>query len=274
MSPATWVAGQVVTAANLNQELRDELRYIKGLDGTTQRDAGLEVTGTAAYVMVTGITTTQRDALTGSAGMLIYNSSNSKFEKYEGGTFRADLAWGGTLTSLRVPSQATGDVFYADTGTSIARLGAGTSGQFLKTQGVAAPAWASLPTELNVGSTILGSANTEAFGTGGASLKAKELRVFYGGTLRFTWDMKAGTIISTAYSRVFRNSGAVGTEYGTAGTTYGTFTNDISGWEQGDLAQLYLRNEFGANTTYLRNFQIQANAGHNNSQVILDGSAL
>ena len=141
-APFTATVGQIITAANWNQQIRDNELYLKGQAGTVQIEAGLESSGTAGYIRAGVLTTTQRDALTGSAGMVIYNSDNAKFEKYEGGAWRADLAYDGTLTNLKVPSQAQGDVFYADTGTSIARLGAGTSGDFLKTQGAGAnPLW-------------------------------------------------------------------------------------------------------------------------------------
>lgn len=48
------------------------------------------------------------------------------------------------LGSLIIASQAQGDVIYASSATAWTRLGAGTAGQFLKTQGAAAnPVWAS-----------------------------------------------------------------------------------------------------------------------------------
>lgn len=48
-------------------------------------------------------------------------------------------------TSLKVTSQAQGDVIYASSATAWARLAPGTSGQFLKTQGAAAnPIWATV----------------------------------------------------------------------------------------------------------------------------------
>ena len=54
------------------------------------------------------------------------------------------------LTSLTIGSQAQGDVIYASSASTWARLGAGTSGQFLKTQGAGAnPTWATLPLPAN-----------------------------------------------------------------------------------------------------------------------------
>lgn len=48
------------------------------------------------------------------------------------------------ISALTVASQAQGDVIYASSGSAWARLGPGTSGQFLRTQGAAAnPVWGS-----------------------------------------------------------------------------------------------------------------------------------
>lgn len=49
------------------------------------------------------------------------------------------------ITNLTVSSQAQGDIIYASSSSAWARLGAGTSGQYLKTQGAGAnPTWATL----------------------------------------------------------------------------------------------------------------------------------
>lgn len=49
------------------------------------------------------------------------------------------------ISALTVASQAQGDIIYADTGSTWTRLGAGTNGQFLQTQGAGAnPQWADI----------------------------------------------------------------------------------------------------------------------------------
>jgi hypothetical protein len=116
----------------MNTEVRDNLRYLKGLDGTVQMESGVEVTGTAAYVLPSGITTTQRDALTGSAGMVVYNSSKGMHEGY--GT-----AWREVVEVLGTSAQ--GDVIIR-TGTGWDRLAAGPDDDVLTSQGAGAnPAW-------------------------------------------------------------------------------------------------------------------------------------
>jgi len=45
------------------------------------------------------------------------------------------------LSALVISSQATGDIIYASSGTALARLAAGTSGNLLRSTGAAAPEW-------------------------------------------------------------------------------------------------------------------------------------
>lgn len=54
--------------------------------GTTApaTSAALEIAGTTGALLITRLTTTQRDALTAVAGMVIYNATDSKFQGYNG----------------------------------------------------------------------------------------------------------------------------------------------------------------------------------------------
>jgi hypothetical protein len=47
-TPRTWVAGEVVTAAIMNQHVRDDLRYLKGLDGNVTIESNLLLVNGAA----------------------------------------------------------------------------------------------------------------------------------------------------------------------------------------------------------------------------------
>jgi len=61
-------------------------------------------------------------------------------------------------SGLTVSSQAQGDILYASSATAFARLGAGTNGQFLKTQGTGAnPTWADAITSLTASNALTGS---------------------------------------------------------------------------------------------------------------------
>lgn len=54
-------------------------------EGDSLFKGGLKFTGTASYLILPSLTSTQRDALTAAAGMMIYNSTTSKAQVYAGG---------------------------------------------------------------------------------------------------------------------------------------------------------------------------------------------
>jgi hypothetical protein len=61
-APRTWVTGEVVTAAQLNEQVRDNTRYLKGLDGAVTIGDALAITGA-----LTGVTSlTMAGALAGA----------------------------------------------------------------------------------------------------------------------------------------------------------------------------------------------------------------
>ena len=130
----TYVSGEIITAAILNVDHRDNGRYWHGDDGTAQVNSGWEVIGTAAYLRTAGITTTQRDALTGSAGMVVYNSSKGMHEGY-GTAWREAVEVFGT--------SAQGDIVIR-TGTGWDRIAIGGNEQYLKSDGTTGT-WATVP---------------------------------------------------------------------------------------------------------------------------------
>lgn len=75
-------------------------------------------------------------------------------------------------SALTIASQAQGDIIYASSASSWARLGAGTSGQYLKTQGTGAnPTWATIISNIvfratqSAATTMTGSLVKVGFGT-------------------------------------------------------------------------------------------------------------
>jgi len=147
-TPRDWTVGEIVTEAMMDTHIKDNLRYLKGLDGVVTTQAGLiisNVLGTE-YLTIPSLTATQRDALTPTAGMLIYNSSTTKFNKYENGAWRADLAYNGDISLLQIASQAQGDILHRGASTW-ERLPKGTTLQHLR---------------MNVGATDVEWAATDA----------------------------------------------------------------------------------------------------------------
>lgn len=138
--PAIPGVGTIATVSGWATKIINCLRYLKGLDGVPTIQAGLIVDNSLGteYLQVSSLTTTERNALTPAAGMIIYNETLTVFECYENASWvqRNDIA------KMVIASQAQGDIFYASSATAIARLGYGTPGYFLKTQGAAAnPIW-------------------------------------------------------------------------------------------------------------------------------------
>jgi len=69
--------------------------------------------------------------------------------------------------------------------------------------------------------------------------KAKELIVGRDGGARIVFTMLANSG-GTAYGKIYKNGVAIGTERSTTSSTYVTFSEDFTGFVQGDLIQLYM----------------------------------
>ena len=133
----------MVSAAILNTHVRDNLRFIKGLDGTSIFDVGANFTGTAHMVLVNRVTSANLPAT--ATGAVVYNvtSANFMFAEVQAG----GVKWLNRrdITVMTATSMSTGDMFYASGPTSIARLAAGGSGSMLQANGAAAPSWVAAP---------------------------------------------------------------------------------------------------------------------------------
>ena len=82
-------------------------------------------------------------------------------------------------------------------------------------------------------------------------VKLKEIKIGGSGTIRVIFNIRSsGTPHDTAYGKIYRNAGSVGTEQSNGDTSYETFTEDISGWVTGDLLQLYIKTGTSASPAY------------------------
>lgn len=111
-----------------------------GVTGELQETDG--GTGMSSYTQGDIIYASAADTLS----VLAKNTTATRYLSNTGTSNNPAWAQVNIINGLTIASQAQGDLIYADSATTFARLGAGTSGQYLKTQGAAAnPIWASIP---------------------------------------------------------------------------------------------------------------------------------
>ena len=82
-------------SGNVNvKTLIAETQIMVGQNATPASSAALEISSTTGALLMPRMTTAQRDALTGVNGMLIYNTSTSRFEGYCVGAWVSLHGWG------------------------------------------------------------------------------------------------------------------------------------------------------------------------------------
>lgn len=96
--------GNFVTNASVKLDHRVPLGLAIGNTGTgAATSASLDIQGTTGALLLPRLSTTQRNALTPSNGMVIYNTTDSRIQTYTGGSWRTDtfgatsVADGGTI---------------------------------------------------------------------------------------------------------------------------------------------------------------------------------
>lgn len=98
--------------------------------------------------------------------------------------------------------------------------------------------------DATVGDRLETSADTEYSGAPSSYTKIKEILINRPGAYRVKFDIKK---ISgdPKYGRIYKNGVAEGAEQSTSSTSYVTFSEDLSGWSEGDLLQLYVKTAAG-----------------------------
>lgn len=131
------------------------------------------------------------------------------------------LSGGGALTADRTLSIAAGGVGatqLADAGVSSAKLASYTAGDRLLCEG-------------------------SSIACTGSNAKIGEIQLDKGGTLRIKFSLTAYGASGNTVGRIYRNGVAVGTTRTLAATTPSAstqdYSEDISGWSEGDKVQLY-----------------------------------
>ena len=146
-----WSVGEVLTAANMNSHVTNPIDDLVGRIGpNTGGGAPVEFENA---IIIDSLTTTERDALTATNGMLIYNSTLNVFQRYENGAW-VDHTHANTLT---LAGGAQGDALFLNSSGTVTRLSPGTDRQVYRTQGASAnPIWDDLEDIRVAGTTARG----------------------------------------------------------------------------------------------------------------------
>jgi hypothetical protein len=139
-----------------------------------------------------------------------------------------------TISGLTVTSQAQGDILYADSVSSFARLAPGTSGQVLQTQGAAAdPIWSGSTSELVSNAAFSNDATFEVTGLAAGFDYIFVIQNLAPQTDVVTLNMRTSTDGGATY-----DSGAANYRYGGATDTLmvltgpvGNATNESASWD-------------------------------------------
>jgi len=95
--------------------------------------------------------------------------------------------------------------------------------------------------EYQAGNALLIKEDSEGSSNSLSPIKVREFQLDKGGTLRIKFDIASPGPAITSYGRIYRNGTAVGILRSVApGAGWATYSQDISGWEPGDLVQLYV----------------------------------
>ena len=89
-----------------------------------------------------------------------------------------------------------------------------------------------------VGDAVIITALSDTTAPVGAYIKVKEIYLSRDGALRIKFSIKSSNG-GTGKARIYRNGTGVGTERWTTSLTYDEYSQDITGWSQGDLLQIY-----------------------------------
>lgn len=161
-SPRTYTVGEIITKAILDAHVRDNLRYLKGLDGVPTVESGLIIdnTGGDEYLKLPLLSTAECTTVLDAEGEVAHDEQTHRIKLYDGTAVRSlvstadvdDTPANGADTDPISSNWAfdhlallttAGDIIYA-TGAGVwARLGIGTAGQRLRVNaGANAPEWA------------------------------------------------------------------------------------------------------------------------------------
>lgn len=188
VKPYTFSPGGTIIAAEHNSNFDTIYSDYNGSISNTNIATLAAIANTK--LNLNGITGTLRIGASPAQGDLFYDNGTQIAQLAKSATATRYLsntgssnnpAWAqiNIINGLTIASQAQGDIIYADSATTFARLAPGVSGQVLKTQGAAAnPVWGTA-TDINTSNVIFAWSGNDNLGTGaggrGISVQASSL---------------------------------------------------------------------------------------------------
>ena len=135
----------------------------------------------------------------------------------------------------------------------------GTDGKILEFKGAGTdPAEGDKVTNhaFSAGQVLRQHQNTQLASTSQTYFKLWEMVILGGGTIRVNFAMKTSSAGNSAYARIYRNGGAVGTEQTDTTGSWVYKSEDIAGWKTGDLIQIYVKVTAGGHESILCDFRL------------------
>ncbi len=299
-TPATWVAGTVVTASDMNTYIRDNQLYLKGVGQVPTIESGLTIDNTDGdeRLLLPLLSTAECTTVLNAEGEVAFDEQTHTPKYYNGSTIK-DIGDHGSLNGLTDDDHTQyqksnllttqGDMPYATGASTWARLPKGTSLQILRmNSGATAPEWATganITYSYKVSDQLQNSNDTERSNSGTSYTKIKEVKLNADlAYCRIKFDLGGAGGTFTRFGRIYKNGVAIGTEQTQESPTYVTYSEDFDTFVTDDLIQIYVKADAGGDEiAKVRNMRfyysdfidsIEARDLYDDTFIELDGNAI
>ncbi len=249
-APRTWVAGEIVTAAIMNTYVRDDFRYLKGINDVPLIESGIIIDNTDGDEMLKLplLSTAECAATLASEGKIAADEQTHRIKMNDGTAVRsvvttadvddtpADAATTDPISSnwaydLLNTLTTAGDIIYATAARTWVRLAIGTAGQSLRVNGGAtAPAWTANPNTQQFFVPCFSGAVANITGTNYAGYVLSTPTYWGTVTFRVPNDFVSLTTVKAAIvpSGTGTFDWTAGTTFGAAGEAYNANTDSAT----------------------------------------------